>query len=133
MALVLFGPRGCLLERKSDVFLFAALHSNGEARARFLERADFFFRHSLETLDGFETKSYTRPVILLMHYGIMRSWFDRNPDATRPDGPPLGDVGAPEVFVPQKTRALKRLKMLAGAGALVGLVGGILIVRALLT
>ncbi len=41
--------------RKSDVFLFAALHSEGADRARFLERAGFFFHRSLRDLDAFPT------------------------------------------------------------------------------
>jgi hypothetical protein len=118
--------------RKADVFQFAALHATGDERERFLERARFFFHHSLETLDGFDTKSYTRPVILLMHYGILSAWFARHPDDARPAGPSLGPVPGPVPFVPQKTRALKRLKLLAGAGGLLVLVGAALALRSLL-
>jgi hypothetical protein len=73
--------------RKSDVFKFAALHASGDERARFVERGEWFFHESLRQLAEFETKSYLRPVIILMHYGIMQSWWDRHPDETRPDPP----------------------------------------------
>ena len=36
--------------RKSEVFKYAALHAEGEERARFLERADFFFRYAVTKL-----------------------------------------------------------------------------------
>ncbi|HET9888632.1 MAG TPA: hypothetical protein VFR10_14080, partial [bacterium] len=103
--------------RKADVFLFAALHSTGEERERFLERARFFFRHSLETLDTFPTKTYARPVVLLMHYGMMSQWWEKHAEETRPAGPPAGDFGRPASFIPQKTRAISRLRMMAAAGA----------------
>ncbi len=118
--------------RKSDVFKFAALHSEGEERERFLERGEFFFRHSLETLDGFDTKSYTRPVSILMHYGIMQSWFDHHPDDARTPPPPVETFGDPVEFVPQRSRAVKKLKVLTGAiGALViaGIVAGRVLLR----
>lgn len=108
--------------RKSDVFLFAALHTDGDERERFLERARFFFDHSLNALDGFATKSCTRSVILLMHYGMMKFWFDENPRASRARGPASTDFGRPGSFVPQKTRALAKLKRLAAFGAAVFIV-----------
>ncbi|MGH2570243.1 MAG: hypothetical protein ACRDGR_03390, partial [bacterium] len=70
--------------RKSEVFEFAALHAVGRERERFLERGEWFFRTSLETLDAFDTKGYLRPVVLLMRYGLMQSWLDRHPDEARP-------------------------------------------------
>ena len=107
--------------RKADVFLFAALHTSGEERSRFVERAQFFFRHSLETLDTFPTKTYARPVILLMHYGMMSHWWEKHPEETRPPGPPAGDIARPLSFIPQKMRAIPRLRMIAAAGAALSL------------
>ena len=106
--------------RKSEVFQFAALHAEGEERARFLERATFFFRDSVRSLADFETRSYTRPVILMMRYGHMQSWFARHPDESRPAGPELADPGDPEDFVPQRLRAMKKARLLAIAGAAAG-------------
>jgi hypothetical protein len=104
--------------RKSDVFKLAALHAQGDERDRFVERGEWFFRNSLTTLDGFDTKGYLRPIILLMHYGPMQAWFDHHADDARPrpDAEPTFEP-RPE-FVPQKTRAIHRAK------ALVVVVGG---------
>ncbi len=96
--------------RKSDVFLFGAMHTRGAERERFLERERFFFHRSLETLDASATKSFVRPVILLMHYGLMHAWFEAYPDASRPQGPRTEELGKPRTFVPQKTRAIAKLK-----------------------
>jgi exo-rhamnogalacturonan lyase-like protein len=95
--------------RKSDVFHFAAKHANGDERAQFLERATFFFRSSTETLARMETRRYTRPVVLMMVNGWMRSFFDRHPDTSAPDG--ITDLSFPraESFVPQKLRVKRRL------------------------
>ena len=42
--------------RKSEVFMYAALHASGAERERFLERADFFFRYSVDTLTADPTQ-----------------------------------------------------------------------------
>jgi hypothetical protein len=104
--------------RKSDVFKFAALHADGAERPRFLERADFFFRYSVSKLTEMPTRTLARPVVLMLSFGFMQSWFAKHPDATAPapaDKP--ADFGSPTVFVPQKTRAKRRA--LATVAALV--------------
>ncbi|NNE43445.1 MAG: hypothetical protein HKN12_04500, partial [Gemmatimonadetes bacterium] len=104
--------------RKSEVFRYAMLHSDGEERDRFRERAEFFHHHSLETLDGFETKSYTRPVTLLLRYGLMQAYFDAHPDARRPDPQWSGSFAPRKPFVPQKAAAIRKAAWIAaGAGA----------------
>lgn len=107
--------------RKSDVFLFAALHSQGEERARFLERSQWFHDKSLARLDTFATKSTLRPVVLLMRYGLMAAWFHHHPDEARPPGPDGVDFGRPTVFVPQKLRAISKARRIAAVGAAVAL------------
>src|SRR5258708_37731702 len=49
--------------RKSEVFKYAALHAKGGERARFLERAEFFFRDSTSRLSGMKTRTLCRPVV----------------------------------------------------------------------
>jgi len=115
--------------RKSEVLRLAALHASGEERARFLERAEFFFHHSLETLDSFPSKSCTRPLALLMRYGLMQSWWDGHPDAARPAAEWSGAFPPPVPFVPQKTAALRRLKRWGAAAAVAAVVAAILLVR----
>jgi hypothetical protein len=92
--------------RKSEVFRFAMLHSHGEERERFHERAEHFWRHSIDTLDGFATKGRTRPVVLLMRYGLMQPWFKRHPGDARPEPEFAGTFPPPVRFVPQKARAI---------------------------
>jgi hypothetical protein len=110
--------------RKADVLLFAALHSEGAERDRFVERAQFFDRYSLETLDGFPTKTYARPVCILMHYGMLSPWWEKHSAETRPTPPGGIDFTRPVRFVPQKIRAIRRLRIFLAAGvfALVAMV-----------
>jgi hypothetical protein len=109
--------------RKSEIFKYAAKHSSSTERSRFLERSEFFFRFSVETLSRMPTHRLARPVVLLLSYGFMHSHFQKHPEESAP--PPEKedhDFGRPEVFVPQKARALKRFKVLAaGAAAVFGL------------
>jgi hypothetical protein len=110
--------------RKSEIFKYAAKHAVGVERARFLERSEFFFRYSTTTLAGMKTRTLARPVVLLLSYGFMHAYFQQHPEEQAP--PPAQeryDFGEPEVFVPQKVRALKRFKALAAAGVLIGLAG----------
>jgi YetA-like protein len=115
--------------RKVEVFQFAAKHATGEERAKFLERADWFFNYVSNTVPQFETKSLCRPVILMMRYGWSRNWWKQNPEATAP-APRVNktaeDFGSWRMFVPQKARAIRRAKLIAVAGgifALVSIVG----------
>ena len=101
--------------RKSEVFKFAVLHAAGEARIRFLERAEFFFRESTTRLSGMKTRTLCRPVVLMLNNGFMHAWLKRHPDASAP--PPIGvhEFGQPQVFVPQRQRAKRRLVLLAAS------------------
>jgi hypothetical protein len=122
--------------RKSEVFKFAAKHASGAEKqeggaagtypekAKFLERAEYFFRDSVARLTAFETRTLARPVVLMLAFGYMHAHFQRHPDETAP--PPAAEVtdfGKPDVFVPQKVIAKKRAKVLAAAGAVCGAVG----------
>ena len=103
--------------RKSEIFKYAAKHSAGAERVRFLERSEFFFRYSVEKLSSMPTRTLARPVVLLLSYGFMHAYFQKNPNETAPAAPTVTDFGKPEMFVPQKVRALRRFKLLAAAGA----------------
>ena len=111
--------------RKSDIFKLAARHSRGNERQTFLERSDFFFRTSTETLARMPTRTLARPVVIMLTHGFMHAWFQQ------PDAPidavvvPPADYGTQEVFRPQMEGARKRLLTalaLSGLGAL-GFVG----------
>lgn len=109
--------------RKSEVFKYAALHAEGEERARFVERAEFFFRYSVTKLTEMPTRTLARPVVLLLSFGFMHAWFKKHPDAAA-SAPSVksADFGKPEVFVPQKVRAKRKFVRLAVAAGVLGLV-----------
>jgi hypothetical protein len=89
--------------RKSQIFKYAAKHASGADRVCFLERSEFFFQYSVQTLASMPTRTLARPVVLLLSNGFMHAWFQKNPDvlAPPPDQETL-DYGVPEEFVPQK-------------------------------
>ncbi len=105
---------------KSEVFEFAAIHSDGDERATFLERAEFFYRYCVTTLDAMKTRTYTRPVVLLLSHGFMHGYILRHPQrlSSRCAPPAEYDCGQPVKFVAQKARAKRRLITVAG-GAVV--------------
>jgi hypothetical protein len=121
---------------KSDVFGFAARHADGDERARFLERSRFFFNQSVDTLSPMPTRTFTRPVVLLLGRGFLHPYLERHPESAAPApgkafadggsqaGPPFG---SPLNFVPQKVRARKRFMGLAILAAIL-LVAAILAV-----
>jgi hypothetical protein len=120
--------------RKSDVFHFAARHAAGSERARFRERAAFFFRYSSTTLSGMKTRTLARPVVLLLTNGLMHAYFHHHSDEAAP--PPLeqpADFGRPTVFVPQKVRAKRRFLLLATLGAAILLAGSAALLYRLLS
>jgi hypothetical protein len=113
--------------RKSEVFKFAAKHADGDERSRFLERSEFFFRYVTGALPSMPTQTLARPVVLLLSYGFMHSYFQANPDETSPlSSAPVKDFGRPTVFVSQKVRAIRRFKLLCAASAIAVLVAVLL-------
>ncbi len=114
--------------RKCEIFQFAALHANSSERVRFLERAEFFFRSSVDQLAAMPTRTLCRPVVLLLSFGWSRAWFKLHPDAISPaPSAEKIDFGKPDVFVPQKVKAIKRFKQVAllGSLGLLALVAGV--------
>ncbi len=107
---------------KSEVFIFAAAYSAGEERARFIERSTFFFRYAIATLAGMKTKTLTRPMVLLLSHGYMAGYAQRHVESLDMPAPTtVRDFGAPQVFVPQKTRAKKRFVAIVAALAAISL------------
>jgi hypothetical protein len=100
--------------RKGEVFTFAAQLAGAGDRARFLERAAFFFNASLATLVDSPTRALARPIVLLLSNGFMGA--GRRPPQLRPvPASEAGDYGRPEPFTPQKTIAKARLRQTAVA------------------
>ena len=111
--------------RKSDVFYFAARHSQGAARERYTERASFFFTTAVETLATMPTRTLTRPLVLLLSHGTLHRWVGRHglDDPTPPGSvsPAAAAFGMPAGFVRQKQRVKRRLMAVAGAGLIVAI------------
>lgn len=120
--------------RKSDALAFAAKHSSGHARARLLERSDYFFHHAISTLSTMPTRTLTRPVTLMLTNGLMHAGLARDRDvaAATPSFTLPPDVASPERFIPQKVRAIARARLIAAATGAVAAVATIyLVFRAL--
>ena len=100
--------------RKSEVFEAAArVAATSEERDRFLERSRFFFESSTTTLARMPTRSLARPVVLLLTNGLARAHSQLNPDyPLLPEPDATYDFGSPQSFTPQKTVAIRRLKLL---------------------
>ena len=98
--------------RKAAVFEFAARYTPEEgARASFLSRADSFVDYSIRTLLEAPTGRLTRPLVLLLAYGVQRPMTELA--AARPPAP-LQRFER-ETFTPLRQRVMKRLAW-AGAG-----------------
>lgn len=117
--------------RKTEVFQWAARHADSHRRSKFLERAGWFFKHAIDELNRFETKSLCRPVALLLTNGYSYEFFRSGGLDSIPESPAAPDVEfpAPQVFRSQKSRAIRNAKRLVVAGVIVG---GLLVVGALL-
>ena len=98
--------------RKAEIFLLASRHAPEAERSAFLERARFFFEYSTSTLRRMPTRGYARPVVLLLSHGFMYGYFLEHPGDRAPEPRvEVHEFGAPPPpFVPQKTRALERLR-----------------------
>lgn len=108
--------------RKCEVFDLAADYTPDAAeRARFIERARKFFGASVGTLEQWGTRTWTRPVVLMLSYGYAHLAHEaRRPlQALVPASPPI-DFGAPPAFEPQKAIAMRRAKGLVIAAAITG-------------
>lgn len=102
---------------KSEVFNFAAKYGTTEDRPRMLERARFFSFYAISTLSATATRTFTRPMILLLSHGYMQAYFDRHPRTSAPTPPVQGaSFGGPERFVPQRQRAKRTILRLMAAG-----------------
>ncbi len=61
--------------RKCNVLLYAAKYSNKSQSETFVEKASFFYDKGINYLQKFETKTLTRPLVLMMLNGSMHSYF----------------------------------------------------------
>ena len=107
--------------RKTEVFQWAARHGGASQRQRYLERANYFYRTSIDQLNRSPTKSFCRPVALLLSNGYSHDFFKNGGLGLIPEAPVISDPSLPpqQNFLSQKTRAIRNCKLLLGFGALV--------------
>jgi hypothetical protein len=55
--------------RKSDVFYLAAQFADADKRSQFIERAQFFYWYSLNSLAAAATRTLARPVVVVLVCG----------------------------------------------------------------
>lgn len=70
--------------RKSCVFCYATKYSDSKSRDLYMEKADFYYKYSIEKLHAFETRSFTRPIALLLLNAGMHPYFSENKKETVP-------------------------------------------------
>ncbi|GAK59417.1 hypothetical protein GobsU_32934 [Candidatus Vecturithrix granuli] len=87
--------------RKSNVFKFAAKYSEAPLRKKFLQKSEFFFEKPLQDLFSFETRTLTRPLIILMTNTTMHSYFQQHPEEKAPNTQCSYGFGKPQQFKPQ--------------------------------
>ncbi|MGH9174869.1 MAG: hypothetical protein ACRD1H_10950, partial [Vicinamibacterales bacterium] len=103
----------------AEVFVLAWLCAKPAERDALRERAEFFFGRSIATLRCMPTRSLTRPLALLMSYTGSVPWMREHADAFLPDtescGAPPTSFDTRQVFVPQRTRAIRRAQAIGVA------------------
>jgi hypothetical protein len=110
--------------RKCEVFDLAAKYAEETTeRARFIERARYFFEQSVGTLLTWSTRTFTRPVVLMLSYGYAHLWHEAHRDTMALLPPSPRETGPPATFEPQKAIAIRRAKMIVVGAALMGLAG----------
>jgi len=107
--------------RKWHTLAYAARWCSSQQEGQaMMDKAEWFYDYVMRTLDGFETKSLCRPVVLLMNYGWQRDGMLKAFHEMGLRSIELPTQWPPNVeFVPQKQIAMQRAKRLVvSVGAL---------------
>lgn len=70
--------------RKSSLFYHAARYSAGKKRDAYLEKGRYYYEYSVNAVASFETKSLTRPLVLLMQNSVHHHCFVECPEKFDP-------------------------------------------------
>jgi hypothetical protein len=95
--------------RKWHVLAYASRWAESdEEYSKLMAKAEFFYHHSLKTLNGFASKSLCRPLVLLLNFGWQRESLLKEPRIERS----WKKVTWPSIvpFVPQRQIAISRAK-----------------------
>ena len=104
--------------RKSVVLDLAAKYAEPADWGRFRERSEFFYRTALATLSAAPTRALSRPLVLLLSYGFVRGHERVVPSLDMNSADTAHVPPRQEAFVPQKLRAIRRVRWLTAAAAL---------------
>jgi hypothetical protein len=106
--------------RKSDALYRAATYEDPKRRARLLERAAFFHDVAFQHLARFESRTFTRPVVIVLTCGFMHAAVAVHGLADRrvEFAPALG-YGRRVPFTDRKKRIKRRIVRMVGAALLV--------------
>jgi hypothetical protein len=108
--------------RKSNIFEWAGKYGTGEDRSKFFDKADFFYENCFADLEKYSTKTCTRPLVLLLHYGVMHSYFQlRDKAAAGEFDERRLSFQPPQVFKSQRRIVEDRLKLAGGGAAMISL------------
>jgi len=101
--------------RKSNVLEWAARYNNGEKRQHFLQKANSFYQNCFRDLEPYPTKTCTRPLIILLQYGIRHGGFQAEDVwMTNERSNVRKNFGVPQQFNPQRRLAEGNLKVFCG-------------------
>ncbi len=100
--------------RKSNVFKFAAKHTDGDLREVFLQKANYFFRACVDDLCSYSTCPLTRPIVLLLVNGYMHASFTVDPHQQGVILKEYRNFGMPTPFTQQLAEVYKLKKWVDG-------------------
>lgn len=105
--------------RKWHVLAYASRWcSTREEGEKMMAKAEWFYDYVMKTLEGFETKSLCRPVVLMLGCGWQRDGLLRDFEAMCPKRLDLPQQWASqEWFIPQRNEAIGRAKKILAIGA----------------
>jgi hypothetical protein len=115
--------------RKAEVLELAACYALETERHLFLERARFFFTTAIGTLLCSETRTFTRPVVLLLSNGYSHFALQAGLTSSVRAGDGAADFGRPTRFRPQREVARQRVIGLGAAVVLALLLLVLAVVR----
>ncbi|MDR1727505.1 MAG: hypothetical protein LBT74_06200 [Acidobacteriota bacterium] len=98
--------------RKSEIFKYASVYANASERSLFVDRAEFFFNESIQSLLKFSSHTLCRPVVLLLSYGWKQICLEDQKSHRFADDETEYRFSSRSYFVPQKIIAMRRLKSL---------------------
>jgi hypothetical protein len=110
--------------RKWHILQYVAWLNPGDSQEqqRLQMKADFFFDYVCRTLSAMPSHRLCRPLVLMMHFGWQRHWFQTSGDRSPHPRPEMErEFPPPLSFIPQRVLAIRRAKLVGGACLLIAL------------